>query len=419
MEKKEVAIIGGGAIGLCAAYYLIKCGRQVTIIDQNPAADETSCSFGNAGLIVPSHLVPLAAPGVITKGLQWMLDAESPFYIKPRLNLELISWLWEFYKASSHDRVMQAAPILRDLNVGSKALLSEMSNDEHFYFEVEEKGLLILCKTQKYLNKEGKNAEMANQLGVRAEVLNVEQVNALLPSFEPAACGGVYYPDDAHIIPGDFMQELRKWLTSHGAEFISNLSVEALEGRNGKIEQLIAKGKKIGVSQVVLTSGAWTSLLLRSVGIKLPLQAGKGYNLTLPNPPKTVDLPLLLGESKVAVTPMGDSLRFAGTMEIAGIDLNINPKRIAGIKKAIKKYLPAFDDSWVSDVSPWAGLRPCTPDGLPYIGRSTAFNNLTVATGHAMLGLSLSPITGKLVSEIISEEKPSIDLSLLHPERFN
>jgi len=418
MEKKDVAIIGGGAVGLCAAYYLIKCGRQVTIIDQNSAADETACSFGNAGLIVPSHLVPLAAPGMITKGLQWMLDAESPFYIKPRLNLELISWVWEFYKAASHNRVMQAAPILRDLNVGSKALLSDMSHDEHFSFEVAEKGLLTLCKTQRYLNKEGKMAEMANQLGVKAEVLDIEQVKALLPSFEPAVCGGVYYPDDAHIIPCDFMKGLRKWLTSHGAEFISNLSVEALEGRNGKIEHLIGKGKKIGVRQVVLSSGAWTSLLLRSLGIKLPLQAGKGYNLTLPKPPKNVDLPLLLGESKVAVTPMGDSLRFAGTMEITGIDLSINPKRIAGIKKSIKKYLPGFDDSWVKDVSPWAGLRPCTPDGLPYIGKSSAFENLTLATGHAMLGLSLAPITGKLVSEIIGGEKASIDLRLLNPDRF-
>ena len=115
---------------------------------------------------------------------------------------------------------------------------------------------------------------------------------------------------------------------------------------------------------------------------------------------------------------MGDSLRFAGTMEIAGIDLSINPKRIAGIKKSIKKYLPGFDDSWVKDVSPWAGLRPCTPDGLPYIGKSSAFENLTLATGHAMLGLSLAPITGKLVSEIIGGEKASIDLRLLNPDRF-
>jgi D-amino-acid dehydrogenase len=418
MATKKVIVIGGGAIGLCSAYYLQLEGFDVTVIDKGKADDYSGCSYGNAGLIVPSHFVPLAAPGVITKGMKWMLNPESPFYVKPHFSRELFSWVWKFYKASSAKHMQESAPLLRDLNTRSKELFTELISKEQFQCQLESKGLLLLYKTEKMAKEEAEIAHMANELGIRTQTLNREEVQQMEPQVKLDVEGAVYYPDDVHIQPDVFMKELYQMLTNKGVQFLHGKEVKRFQMHSGKVVAADLGDEEIKGDAFVLSTGSWSAKLAKSVGLKIPLQAGKGYNLTIENPPVQLQTPAVLMESKVAVTPMGNRLRFAGTMEIAGTQLKINQRRIDGIIKSIPNYMPQYSDDWMEGVKPWAGLRPCSADGLPYIGATRKASNLHIATGHAMMGLSLAPITGKLIADGVAEKKLEFLSPMLSPDRF-
>ncbi len=412
----KIFIIGGGIIGLCSAHYLQQSGHEVVVADKTRMLD--GCSYGNAGMIVPSHFVPLAAPGMIRKGIRWMFNPESPFYIKPRLNMDLLKWGLKFYQSANERHVQNAAESLRDLNILSKKLFKEFSEKAGFEFAFEEKGLLILYKDEHVGAEEKAVAKMANSIGVEAQILNKEQVQKIEPEMNPDVLGGIYYPGDAHLHPGLFMDALKRNLLKNGATFLEETSVNDIIVANNVVKTVETTKGKYKADQVIVTSGSWTGQLLKKCGINLPLQAGKGYSITLKTPTKLPRIPTILAEAKVAVTPMNGQLRFAGTMEIAGLDLSINKSRVNGILKAIPKYYPGVEVSFPPEQEIWSGLRPCTPDGLPYIGKWPAINNLVIATGHAMMGLSLGPATGKLVAEIVDGRTCSVNEKMFVPERF-
>ncbi len=408
--SKRVVIIGGGVVGLCCAFYLTRKGHSVTVLE---ARDETheGCSYGNAGLVVPSHFVPLAAPGMVALGLKWMWNPESPFYIKPRLDADLTDWCLKFFHAATKQHVQRSAPLLRDLNFASRACFEEFATQHDFGFE--KRGLVVLCKTQHALDEEAKMAHEALALGIPAEVLNAREAAALDPGVTMDIAGAIYFPKDCHLSPGRFMSALKgvvltRWNTEVTGFIQENAAIRAVKTSSGDF----------AADEFIVAGGSWSPLLAKSLDLKIPLQAGKGYSLTLPNPRQLPKIPAIFTEARVAVTPMGSSLRFGGTMEIAGLNESINPRRVHGIIKAAPQYYPEFSAADFAQIKPWCGLRPCSPDGLPYIGRSRRFANLSIATGHAMMGLSLGPITGKLISEIVSNETPSIDLQLLSPDRY-
>lgn len=410
--SKRIVIIGAGVIGLCSAYYLARRGHRVTVLDRNPEQRD-GCSFGNAGMIVPSHFTPLAAPGMVALGLKWMWNPESPFYIKPRLNWDLLRWGWQFWRAANARQVARAEPLLHDLSFASRACFEELAG-ELDDFDLVKRGLLMLCKSAHSLDEEAKFAARANELGVPAEVLDAKQAAALDPAITMDIAGAVYFPKDAHLSPNRFMAALKAQCEKLGVVFQWSVDVAALTHHSS----LITSAGDIEADEFILAGGSWSPELARSLGLRLPIQAGKGYSLTLPQPPQLPQLCSILTEARVAVTPMGGALRIGGTMEIAGLNKDINPVRVRGIIKSAVKYFPAFKESDFDGIQPWRGLRPCSPDGLPYLGRTAKFQNLTIATGHAMMGLSLGPITGRLVAEILSGERPSHDLTLLSPDRF-
>lgn len=416
-ESKHIVVIGAGVIGLCAAYYCARRGHRVTVIDRNPEQRE-GCSFGNAGMIVPSHFVPLAAPGMVALGLKWMWNPESPFYIKPRLDRELLSWSWKFWCAANAKHVERSAPLLRDLNFASRALFEQLASLPNNDFGLVKRGLVMLCKTQHSLDHEASYAAQANALGVPAQVLEAKRTAQLDPGVTMDIVGSVYFPKDCHLSPQHFMAGLKRQCESFGVKFRWATNVTRIANRESRITSLAASAGSIEPDELVLAGGAWSPLLARELGLKIPMQAGKGYSLTLTKPRRLPQLCSIFTEARVAVTPMNGSLRFGGTMEITGVNEDINPVRVRGIIKSVPKYFPEFAPDDFADVKPWCGLRPCSPDGLPYLGRTAKYSNLTLATGHAMMGLSLGPISGKLVSEIVSGEKPSFDLTLLHPDRY-
>lgn len=416
-SQKKVVIIGGGAVGLCSAYYLHGVGHHVTVLERSSKDDKKGCSFGNAGYVCPSHFVPLAAPGMINKGLMWMLDPESPFYVRPRLNKDLLKWLLEFKKATNLTRVDKAIPALKDLGALSRELFDELENS--LDFSLEKKGLIMMCQDQKTLDKEAMLAVRAKELGLEARVLSNEDISKLQPSLLFAGAGGVLYPGDAHLVPAQLMKALREDLGDKGIVFVNNTEATGFEVIGDKLTAVLTANGKHVADDFVLTAGSWSPLLAKELGIKLPIQVGKGYSLTVEGMGELLDVPGILVEGKVAVTPMENDLRFAGTMEIVGYENHINPKRINGMIKTIAKAYPEIDIDRIKATSPWFGFRPCSPDGLPYIGRFNRYSNLIAASGHAMLGVSLSAATGKLVGEIVSDLAPSVTLDLFSPERYN
>ena len=412
--SKNVVIIGGGIIGLCSAYYLQKEGHQVSVVDQSNM--DTGASYVNAGYLSPSHLIPLSAPGVMKKGLKWMFDKSSPLYIKPRLDIDFLKWTWAFNKSCNQKHVDKAAPIIRDISVMSQELLNDIKTSENFTFQYSKKGLFMLCQTEKMLEEEVHTAELAKNLGLTAREVNKEEIKALEPNAKIDAIGAVYFECDHHTTPHEFMEELKAHLKNAGVQFFRNEKVEDVVVSNGIISIIKTNKQSIKADEFVLAAGSWSAFLSRKLGLRLLLQAGKGYRINTQNP-TGITIPAILAEAKAAVTPMHGFTRFAGTMEIAGVNHNINKIRVEAIANAVSKYYPNIKLTTEEKDAAAAGLRPVSPDGLPYIGKSNKCKNLTIATGHAMMGWSMSTATGKLVSEIISEQKPSLDLTPYNPDR--
>lgn len=416
---RSAIVCGGGIVGLCTAYYLAREGLTVTVVDRQAGPAHDHCALGSAGYVSPSHVVPLAAPGMVWKGLKWMLDSRSPFHIRPRLDTDLMRWGWLFWRASTRRRVLRAAPILRDLCLQSRALYEELDDLTGDRSEFRKDGLLNVCRTQESLDDEASGlARIANELGVEARVLDASQTAALGLGVKLDIAGSVYFPIDAHLTPARFCAALTGLLQEMGVAFRWSTTIYGWRTLGGRIAAAQTTAGDLIADEFVLAGGSWSGGLLAGLGLRLPMQAGKGYSLTLPNPRFRVTKPFILKERRVAVTSMGDTLRFGGTMEIAGHDGRVRPERVEQIIAGALAYLPEFTAADFAGLKPWFGYRPVSPDGMPYIGRFGRCANLTAACGHAMLGVTLAPVTGRLVAEIIDGRKPSVNLTLLNPDRY-
>jgi D-amino-acid dehydrogenase len=371
-------------------------------------------------MLVTSHFVPLAAPGMVAQGLKWMWNPASPFYVKPRLSRELLDWGLKFWRAATPEHVRRAAPLLRDLSVASHRCFDELAALPGSDFGLVRKGLLMLCRTPHALDEEIRTAELGRALGIPSEALDAGQVAALDPGIRMDVAGGVYFSQDCHLTPDRFVSQLQDRVAAEGAEFAWNTEVTGWRVEGGRqIRAATTRGgDEIEADEFVLCGGSWSPLLARELGLRIPMQAGKGYSLTLAKPRQLPEICAILTEARVAVTPMAGALRFAGTMEIAGLNEDINPVRVRGIIAAATKYYPDFKPSDFDGVAPWRGLRPCSPDGMPYVGRTAKCANLSIATGHAMMGMSLGPATGKLIAEILAGEIPPMDMTQLSPDRY-
>ena len=412
--SKKIVVIGGGIIGLCSAYYLNKEGHQVTIIDQSNM--DAGASYVNAGYLSPSHLIPLSAPGVMKQGLKWMFDKSSPLYIKPRLNADLVKWAWAFNKSCNKSHVQKSAPVIRDISVLSQDLYEDIKQSNGFSYHYDKKGLLMLCQTEQMLEKEIKLANMAKEHGLEASEVNASDLKVMEPNVEIDAIGAAYFKCDHHSTPHEFMKEMKAYLSKAGVVFRPNERVENIEVNNGNITALITDKENLKADEYIMAAGSWSGVLSKKLGLKLLMQAGKGYRINT-DKPTGITIPAILAEAKSAVTPMNGFTRFAGTMEIAGINHDINKVRVEAIAKAASRYYPNVKISVEEKENAASGLRPVTPDGLPYIGKSKKCNNLTLAAGHAMMGWSMATATGKLVQEIVDDKKTSMAVDAFSPDR--
>jgi D-amino-acid dehydrogenase len=414
---KDVLIVGAGVVGLSIAYYAAQKGHRVRVLDGGTPSSR-GCSYGNAGMIVPSHFVPLAAPGMVGLALRCMGDPESPFFLKPRASAELASWAWRFFRCANAAHVARSAPVLRDAHLASRRCLESWAEEWDEDFGFERRGLLMLCKTESGLEEEARTADIGRRLGIPSDLLGPTEARHLEPDLRMDIAGALYFPLDCHLSPASLMDALLRRLALARVEITWDTQVHGFRERRGRVEAVRTNRGDVFAEEYVLAAGAWSSELARDLDLRMPMQAGKGYSMTLDAPPKRPRLCAILSEARVAVTPMGGALRFGGTMELSGGDTEIDLRRLRGIAESVARYLPDFPPEHFRDVRPWCGLRPCSPDGLPYLGRCARPANLVAATGHAMMGVSLGPISGKVVAEILSDEPPSIPIDAFRPDRY-
>lgn len=415
----KAIIIGGGIIGLSSAYYLQQQGWQVTVLEKGDFSD--NCSYGNCGYICPSHFIPLATPGVVKQGLKWMWNSKSPFYVQPRLDVNLIDWGMKFMRIATPTHVNNAAIPLRDIAILSQKEYVSWLQQPGFNFAYEHKGLLEIFQTDAGEAHAHHTIEKAHEIGLTdTQLLNKDQLQALEPHTQLNARGAILFNCDAHCYPNKLMQSLLQYLPTAGVQLQPNHEVVQIETATNKVTRLITQTAAYEADAVVLATGSWSRQVAALMGVKVAMMPGRGYSYTLENSRYNVNYPAVLVEGRAAITPMdGNKIRFGGTMEITSHKTPPRSNRVQGILDAVKRYYPQFDIPMPTMDKIWYGYRPVSADGLPYIGRSKKLHNLVVATGHSMLGLSLGAGTGKLVSEILEGKPTSMDINPFNPDRFN
>ena len=413
----KVVIIGGGIIGLSSAYFLNQLSYDVTVMDRGNLDD--NCSYGNAGYVCPSHFVPLASPGIVKQGLKWMFNNKSPFYIQPRINKDLFNWAIHFIKNSSAENVRRSAIPLRDIALLSQYEYETWASLPGFNFSYVEKGLLDAFQTEKGEHDAQQFVKAANNLGLETLLLTKKEVEQMEPNLTMNIKGAIYFKCDAHLTPNLLMKNLIKILREKGVKFLTEKEVTNLNAKENLLTSLSTIDEEISFDHFVVSGGVWSRDLLKKIKLNVPMVGGRGYSFNLDNAEYKINYPIILHEGKVAVTPMDDKVRFGGTMEITSENAPLNLNRVTGIIESVRKFFPGIKIPELQKKDIWSGYRPCSADGLPYIGNSSVYKNLTIATGHSMLGLSLGAGTGKLVSQIIHGDKLSMDISAFNPERFN
>jgi len=412
----QVIIIGGGIVGAACAHELTQRGHRVTIIDRGIIGH--GCSYGNAGWIVPSHSLPLPQPGVLAKAGKFMLDPESPFYIKPRLSWELLGWLASFARHANEAHLYRGGRALVELAQASLEYYTNFAAAGGAATGFCQRGMIHLCATERMLEEVVKEAKLLAGFGVPARVLDRDELYAIEPALRPGLVGAVHFTAEAHAEPLKMVQAFVKSAADRGATICERTELIDFDRRDNRIEAVLTTRGRLRADHFVLAAGSWSSPLGKRLGIHLPIQPAKGYAVFMEQPDPMPTYPAMLDEHKIGVTPRDGSLKLAGTLELAGMDESITKRRVDAIIRGAQKfyYIPA--EPKILEI--WRGLRPCTPDGLPAIGPAPASRaaNLILASGHAMLGLTLAPGTAMLVADMIEHKSPWMDMTPFSPARF-
>ena len=421
----DVAIVGGGVIGVACALELARRGARVVVLERDRIG--TACSYGNAGWLTPSLALPLPAPGLVWKASKWLLDPDSPFYIQPRLDPHLASWLLRFLAATSRPRFERGTRALVELCRWSVDRWEELARSGPESFGFERAGLLAIYEHAPALAAAKAGAEMMAVLGVRSELWSAQELREREPAVIGNQVGGYFFPDDAQCEPYPAVTALAAAARRAGASLVESAEVFGLGAApgagGGRITTLTTTAGTFAAKEVVIATGAWSKRFGKLVGLELPVLGAKGYTLIVPRsvePDRHPRRSLMLAERKIALNPHRDALRISGTLELVDEDLSITERRVAAIVTAARGMIALPDPLPPHEL--WRGLRPCTPDGMPMIGRAKTgggrFANLWLATGHQMTGLKTAPGTGRLLAELMSGETPSFDPAPFRADRY-
>ena len=411
----HVVIVGGGVIGAMSAWNLSQAGLEVTIVDR--AQFGAACSHGNCGYVSPSHVLPLTRPGQVTKTLREMLKRNSTFAIRPRFSKDSLGWFWQFGRRCNRSDMLAAAAGRHALLQSSKRLYQELVRDEGIECEWKEVGILFVFDTpQGFEHYRATDQLLREEFGVAATPYDSRQLTEIEPALKPGLGGAWHYQGDCHLRPDKLMTAMRGRLEQRGVRFVEDAAVDRFVTENGRAKAVVCGDRTIEADRFVVATGAWTPFLNRHLGVRIPIEPGKGYSLTMPTPAGMPRIPIIFEDAHVAITPMETKYRIGSTMEFVGYDTTINQKRLALLRSAAEKYLR---DPWCDPVEEeWYGWRPMTWDGKPVIDRSPAWRNVWIAAGHNMLGISLATGTGRLLRELMLDEQPHVDPAHFAISRF-
>lgn len=412
--KQDVLILGGGVIGLSCALFLLKQGRSVRVLEKHTAGAATS--YGNCGTITPSHALPLAAPGMIGKALKFMRQADAPFYVKPSTDLALLEWLLRFSLRCNAKDLRQGAMAKARLLNASRTLLQDTIEGHQMDCAFQASGEMYVFNSQQGLDEMLAELPLLRECAVSAEVLSAGQLASREPALKPDMAGGVFFPGDAHLRPDAYCAELARTVRGLGGVIEEGREVLGLDIEHGRVRGVKTDAGDYSAESTVMAMAVWSAAMAKSVDVNLPIQPGKGYSITYSRPAITPATPLVLSERSVCVTAWPDGFRLGSTMEFSGFDDSLNPKRLAALELGAREYLQEPFGAEVQEQ--WFGWRPMTYDDLPIIGKSPRHSNLFFATGHGMLGMSMSAMTGLLIAELVAGKTPSIDVSPYSAGRF-
>ncbi|HVK60024.1 MAG TPA: FAD-dependent oxidoreductase [Bdellovibrionales bacterium] len=412
-QKVDVLVIGAGIIGMTAALELQKAGRQVTVIDR--AEPGMGCSYGNAGWITPCFAMPLPQPGMFIKSIGWLLDPESPLYIKPRPSLQLVSWLTRFLFAMNDKRLRESVAVLADISKYSLEWFDQL-NQRSQSFGFDRKGLLMVSAKESGVESAKVEMDLMAERGIPGRMMTGDDILALEPALRPGLKGGVYFPTEAHAEPLDTVKAVVKEFEAAGGTILSRREVYDFEFQGGRVSKVFTTKGVFDAELIVFALGTWSRTLASRLRVSIPILGGKGYHLITDSFEKKPSHPIMILERKIAVTPRANSVRLAGTLELVGHDDSITPRRLNAILTGSQEYLHMKPNPSVSEV--WRGLRPCTPDGVPMIGFSKKYSNLFYSLGHQMLGLQSAPGSAKLAGDLIMGRTPDTDPRPFRAERY-
>ncbi len=412
-SRSSVVILGGGVIGLSCALFLLRAGRDVTLLEKGEVG--SGSSHGNCGTITPSHL-PLHAPGTVAKALRWMLKRDAPLYVKPAFDAELLSWLLHFAMLCNRRDFHRTAHTKIALLQRSREQLGELIRQEGLDCEFAESGTLYVWREAGALAAGFRAYEALRELGVPVELLDGAALRAKEPALKDGMAGGHWHPGDAHLRPDRYVAELARVVRAAGGTILEHRAVQGLRIDSGRVAGVVTAQGEVAAAEVVFALGSWSPLIGKQLGLHLPIQPGKGYSITYARPHRAPAIPLLLKERGVCVTAWGSGYRLGSTLEFSGYDDTLNQGRLDALKRGAAEYLEEPEGPAVQEQ--WHGWRPMTYDDLPIVGRAPQFANLTLATGHGMLGVTLSATTAQLVMELLTGRAPSLDLAPYSPVRF-
>ncbi|MBL8891854.1 MAG: FAD-dependent oxidoreductase [Planctomycetaceae bacterium] len=415
MKSQRIVVVGGGVIGAFTAWYLQQSGHQVTIVEAKKFG--SGCSHANCGYVCPSHVLPLTAPGVIAKTMRAMLRPNSPFSIRPRWSWHLWRWLANFALRCNHRSMVEAAPTIHQLLQSSLALYEQIIAEQKLQVQWERRGLLFVYQNHHHFEAYHEVDKLVtSEFGVPAIAYEGEQVRELEPALKPGLAGGWHYPGDCHLRPDLLMRQLRALLERSGVSIIEHAEVSDMRREGSRAVAVCTSVGEFAADQFAFATGAWTPLLSKALGVRVPIEPGKGYSITTTLPRVVPKIPLILEEHSVAITPFHDGYRIGSTMEFAGYDSRMNPQRLELLRNGARVYL---EEPYTDQVQEeWYGWRPMTWDGKPVVDRTPQLSNVWIAAGHNMLGLSMAPATGKLMAELINDEVPHINPHVLSLRRL-
>lgn len=414
-RTKRVLVVGGGVVGLCCAVSLREHGHDVTVTDAAELGG--GASSGNGGWICPSLSGPVPGPGVIGDALRWMLRSDSPLLIRPRFDPAFWWWLVAFARRCNSRDFSSGLEAVSEMAIASLHLFGHLQ-EAGVEFELHQDGLLLLFVTELAARREMEALRIMEHLGCPTPVwMGSEEVAQAQPASGGRVVAGILAPDEQHVRPESLNAGLAAWLRTAGVRLLPDTAIARIQVESGRVVGAVtAAGEYLATDHLVLSAGVGTGPLARQVGLRLPLRGGKGYSVTFGSCTPWPTVPLYLSEAKVAVSPYRDGVRVLGTMEL-GADPNRQSKaRVQGMLKACTAYIPGLILG--SPSQPWAGLRPMVPDGLPVIGAAPGVRNVVVATGHAMLGVTLAPSTGVVVANLIEGRESPQYLQAFSPSRF-